>query len=224
MTFLLKEKIIKDTSNFPLSMYINIKIRDNPLQIIFDIATPKIPNDGNNPHTKTKVPDRRMLDNANKIMNFAKTWYAPHPLKIENIKNCRKIIGAKEKNILEKNIDCSKTSFSPPIISKIGLGKITNTTKKTQEKNNCNKRYELSYIKEFLEDKDNNYSKPPKCIECNGIIKSATISFGQPMPIKEMQIAEKASIECDLFIDIGSSLKVYPAAGLPILAKKMEIN
>ena len=40
------------------------------------------------------------------------------------------------------------------------------------------------------------------------------------MPIKEMQIAEKASIECDLFIAIGSSLKVYPAAGLPILAKK----
>ena len=85
---------------------------------------------------------------------------------------------------------------------------------------NCNKRYELNYIKEFLEKKDNNYSTPPKCIECNGIIKSATISFGQPMPIKEMQIAEKASIECDLFIAIGSSLKVYPAAGLPILAKK----
>jgi len=85
---------------------------------------------------------------------------------------------------------------------------------------NCNKRYELNYIKEFLEKKDNNYSIAPKCIECNGIIKSATISFGQPMPIKEMQIAEKASIECDLFIAIGSSLKVYPAAGLPILAKK----
>ena len=81
----------------------------------------------------------------------------------------------------------------------------------------CEKRFTLSYIKNFL--KNNNYSKPPKCIECNGIIKSATISFGQPMPLKEMQIAEKASIECDLFIAIGSSLKVYPAAGLPILAK-----
>ena len=89
---------------------------------------------------------------------------------------------------------------------------------------NCNKKYELNYIKEFLEKKDNNYSIPPKCIECNGIIKSATISFGQPMPVNEMQIAEKASIECDLFIVIGSSLKVYPAAGLPILAKKMEQN
>ncbi len=85
---------------------------------------------------------------------------------------------------------------------------------------NCNKRYELSYIKQFLAKKDNNYSIPPKCIDCDGIIKSATISFGQPMPVKEMQIAEKASIECDLFIAIGSSLKVYPAAGLPILAKK----
>ena len=84
----------------------------------------------------------------------------------------------------------------------------------------CSKRYELSYIRDFLEREDNNYSITPKCIECNGIIKSATISFGQPMPAKEMQIAERASIECDLFFAIGSSLKVYPAAGLPILAKK----
>jgi NAD-dependent deacetylase len=84
----------------------------------------------------------------------------------------------------------------------------------------CNKKYELSYIKEFLKKSDNNYSIPPKCIECNGIIKSATISFGQPMPIKEMKIAEQAAIKCDLFFAIGSSLKVFPAASLPILAKK----
>ena len=83
----------------------------------------------------------------------------------------------------------------------------------------CEKRYELDYIKKFLEDKKNNYSQPPKCLICNGIIKSATISFGQPMPEKEMKIAEEASINCDLFIAIGSSLKVYPAAGLLILAK-----
>ena len=83
----------------------------------------------------------------------------------------------------------------------------------------CQKRYELDYIKKILEKKNNNYSHPPKCLDCNGIIKSATISFGQPMPEKEMKIAEKASINCALFIAIGSSLKVYPAAGLPILAK-----
>ena len=83
----------------------------------------------------------------------------------------------------------------------------------------CEKRYELDYIKKFLEDKKNNYTQSPKCLVCNGIIKSATISFGQPMPEKEMKIAEEASINCDLFVAIGSSLKVYPAAGLPILAK-----
>ena len=85
---------------------------------------------------------------------------------------------------------------------------------------NCNERYELNYIKKFLEEKSNNYSMSPKCLKCKGIIKSATISFGQPMPVKEMQVAEQASRECDLFLAIGSSLKVYPAAGLPILAKK----
>jgi NAD-dependent deacetylase len=84
----------------------------------------------------------------------------------------------------------------------------------------CQKRYELDYIKKILEKKNNNYSHPPKCLDCNGIIKSATISFGQPMPEREMQIAKKASIDCDLFIAIGSSLKVYPAADLPILARK----
>ena len=84
----------------------------------------------------------------------------------------------------------------------------------------CKKRYELDYIKKELEEKNNNYTRPPKCLDCNGIIKSATISFGQPMPEKEMKIAEKASINCDLFLAIGSSLKVYPAAGLPIIARK----
>tara|TARA_B100000686_G_scaffold345035_1_gene428808 strand:- start:9002 stop:9748 length:747 start_codon:yes stop_codon:yes gene_type:complete len=84
---------------------------------------------------------------------------------------------------------------------------------------NCEKRYELNYIKKFLEEDNNNYKYPPKCKECSGIIKSATISFGQPMPQKEMKIAEKESIDCDLFIAIGTSLKVYPAASLPIIAK-----
>jgi len=85
---------------------------------------------------------------------------------------------------------------------------------------NCNKRYELKYVKKFLEKNNNNYTVAPKCSDCNGIIKSATISFGQPMPEKEMRVAEKAALECDLFIVIGSSLKVYPAANLPIIARK----
>src|ERR1700734_1443052 len=47
-----------------------------------------------------------------------------------------------------------------------------------------------------------------------------TISFGQSMPIDEMRRAERETLLADLFIAIGSSLVVYPAAGFPELAKR----
>jgi NAD-dependent deacetylase len=59
----------------------------------------------------------------------------------------------------------------------------------------------------------------PACRACGGIVKSATISFGQPMPVDAMRRAEAASRECGLFIVLGSSLRVNPAAALPMLAK-----
>ena len=80
----------------------------------------------------------------------------------------------------------------------------------------CQLRYDLTELKEsFL-----NTKLPPLCSECNGLIKTATISFGQPMPEEEMVIAQKKSILCDLFICIGTSLAVFPAADLPVLAKE----
>ena len=51
-------------------------------------------------------------------------------------------------------------------------------------------------------------------------MKSATISFGQAMPELEMERAGAAADACDLFLAVGSSLVVYPAAGLPISAKR----
>lgn len=81
---------------------------------------------------------------------------------------------------------------------------------------NCSKRYELEDIREpFLAD-----GTIPCCDECGGIIKTATISFGQAMPVEEMQRAQDAALACDLFIALGSSLTVYPAAGFPRLAKQ----
>ncbi len=59
----------------------------------------------------------------------------------------------------------------------------------------------------------------PHCA-CGGWVKTATISFGQSMPINEMRRAEKETLLADLFIAIGSSLVVYPAAGFPELAKR----
>ena len=80
----------------------------------------------------------------------------------------------------------------------------------------CSKRYELIALKEpFL-----SHGIIPYCDDCGGIIKTATISFGQAMPVEEMQRAEDASLKCDLFLSVGSSLTVYPAAGFPRMAKQ----
>ena len=81
----------------------------------------------------------------------------------------------------------------------------------------CELIYSLSIIKEeFLKT-----GKAPVCTSCKGIIKTATISFGQPMPEKEMIVAQRRSIASDLFICIGTSLAVFPAADLPVLAKEV---
>ncbi|HSB09091.1 MAG TPA: Sir2 family NAD-dependent protein deacetylase [Blastocatellia bacterium] len=79
----------------------------------------------------------------------------------------------------------------------------------------CVKRYELDEL--FAAFKVN--EEPPVC-ECGGFIKSATISFGQPMPVEPMRRARAEATSCDLFIAIGSSLVVYPAAGFPAVAKQ----
>ncbi len=80
----------------------------------------------------------------------------------------------------------------------------------------CAARYELEDIRNtFLPDE-----VVPYCESCGGIIKTATISFGQAMPVDEMQRAEMAITGCDLFLVMGSSLVVYPAAGFPRLAKE----
>jgi len=81
----------------------------------------------------------------------------------------------------------------------------------------CGIRYELKLIKkEFLENET-----VPYCNACGGIIKTATISFGQSMPEEGMKIAQRKTLGCDLFITIGTSLVVYPAAGFPKLAKEI---
>ena len=84
----------------------------------------------------------------------------------------------------------------------------------------CGIRYELKPIKkDFLENET-----VPYCDSCGGIIKTATISFGQSMPEEGMQMAQRKTLGCDLFITIGSSLVVYPAAGFPKLAKEIGAN
>jgi NAD-dependent deacetylase len=80
----------------------------------------------------------------------------------------------------------------------------------------CGLRHELEPILEdFARDET-----LPVCGDCGGIVKTATVSFGQSMPQVAMQRAEAETLGCDLFLAIGSSLVVYPAAGFPVLAKQ----
>ncbi len=60
----------------------------------------------------------------------------------------------------------------------------------------------------------------PKCEACGGPIKSRTISFGQAMPEDEMRVAADITVQADLYIAIGSSLVVEPAASFPRHAKR----
>jgi NAD-dependent deacetylase len=60
----------------------------------------------------------------------------------------------------------------------------------------------------------------PECEHCGAPLKPATISFGQAMPARELERAIRACQECDLLLAVGSSLVVYPAASLPLLAKE----
>jgi len=80
----------------------------------------------------------------------------------------------------------------------------------------CGLRHELAPIKAaFVAD-----GTLPCCEHCGGLIKTATISFGQPMPERAMARAQQETLACDLFLVLGSKLVVYPAAGFPLLAKR----
>ena len=80
----------------------------------------------------------------------------------------------------------------------------------------CYTRYELNDIRAEFE----RTGESPRCRRCHGLVKTATISFGQAMPQEAMRRAEIATLAADLFIVLGSSLVVYPAAGFPELAKR----
>ncbi|MCA1428900.1 MULTISPECIES: NAD-dependent protein deacetylase [unclassified Bradyrhizobium] len=80
----------------------------------------------------------------------------------------------------------------------------------------CGQDYPLDWVKRRFDDD----GIAPDCTACDEPVKTATISFGQMMPDEEMQRATALSQACDLFIAIGSSLVVWPAAGFPIMAKR----
>jgi NAD-dependent deacetylase len=81
----------------------------------------------------------------------------------------------------------------------------------------CGQRYEVSWVQQHMAAGN---GCAPDCPACGGYIKTATISFGQAMPDAAMRRAEELTLRCDLFLAIGSSLVVWPAAGFPLTAKR----
>jgi len=80
----------------------------------------------------------------------------------------------------------------------------------------CGLRHELDVLKQsFL-----GAGEIPMCRDCGGLVKVATISFGQAMPEPVMRLAEIETLAADLFVVLGSSLVVFPAAGFPVMAKR----
>jgi len=80
----------------------------------------------------------------------------------------------------------------------------------------CGKRWPREDIEKMM---DETGEKAPEC-ECGGYLKQATVSFGQSLPESAIREAQEKSSSCDLFIAAGSSLVVYPAAHMPVMAKQ----
>jgi NAD-dependent deacetylase len=81
---------------------------------------------------------------------------------------------------------------------------------------NCDRRYPIIEVAKRLGDGE----EQSICSECGGLLKAATVSFGEPPPTAEIEEAEQHSRNCDLFMLLGSSLMIYPAAYMPIYAKE----
>jgi len=115
-------------------------------------------------------------------------------------------------HVITQNIDNLHQDSSVPATQIIELHGNTRYAKCLA----CGRRMDLEPIRTHFE----MHGEAPDCPDCGGLMKTATISFGQAMPELEMERATEATLACDLFLVLGSSLVVYPAAGFPVMAKR----
>ncbi|MDH3686374.1 MAG: hypothetical protein OEP95_09110 [Myxococcales bacterium] len=81
---------------------------------------------------------------------------------------------------------------------------------------NCDERGDI----DLALDRVRGGEEDPPCLECGGILKSATISFGQGLVSADLARSERAALECDLMLAIGTTLGVYPIANVVPVAKQ----
>lgn len=80
---------------------------------------------------------------------------------------------------------------------------------------NCGICYTMAAVFDML-----SIRLPPKCTACGGVLKPDVVFFGESLPAAVVDDAVKETSLCDLFLVVGSSLVVQPAASLPVMAKK----
>jgi NAD-dependent deacetylase len=147
----------------------------------------------------------------NRIFSGAMGWTGASP-NAGHYAVARLVTCGKAAAVITQNVDNLHQDSGVPVSKVIELhGNATYATCLA-----CGLRHELETLKQsFL-----GRGEIPACRECGGLVKTATISFGQSMPEAQMARAEAATRACDLFIVLGSSLVVYPAASFPLLAKR----
>jgi NAD-dependent deacetylase len=146
----------------------------------------------------------------NRVFSNSAGWVGAEP-NAGHIAVQRLVARGKASSVITQNVDDLHRVSGVPAAQIIELhGNATYATCL-----DCGLRHELAVLKQsFL-----GRGEIPTCRDCGGLVKTATISFGQAMPEAQMARAVIESRACDLFIVLGSSLVVYPAAGLPLLAK-----
>ena len=80
----------------------------------------------------------------------------------------------------------------------------------------CGERHELADVRARLDAT----GEAPACVRCGGMVKSATVAFGQALSPDTLRRSQEAALGADLFLVLGSSLVVRPAATLPLIAKR----
>ncbi|MFX1282842.1 MAG: NAD-dependent deacetylase [Promethearchaeota archaeon] len=114
----------------------------------------------------------------------------------------------KLKSVITQNVDF--------LHSRAGNTKVLELHGTTQTSRclSCDKTFHFSEVEEMLDQG----LIPPRCPQCNGLIKTNTILFGEQLPYDVLEQSREEILAADLVIVIGSSLTVYPAAALPSLA------
>lgn len=81
----------------------------------------------------------------------------------------------------------------------------------------CSCRFStLDYDLEKIEQEE---SLPPRCSQCDGVVKPDTVSFGEPIPMDVARASEAEGRKCDLMLICGTSAVIYPFAELPRIAR-----